>query len=471
MEKGKRLRTVNGETPLPEAMIQHIQSFLTGKEAAQTTLLSKSWYDAWSTRPTLDFDESDFKNRESPEVGFAEFATKSMQRYQDLNLKIESFRLRTVSCRKGVDLLANKLIADAVEMGAADLSLELRSAKFISLRELVGSRLKSLTLDRVHMKSDGTIRDIISCCISIEDLSLSKCTCSIDSKSRKIELNRMNLYELRKLRRLFLEMVYVDTLFFTDFDSRFPRLKDLSVVRCLGYKTIQIASTSLERISFVQFMGKLRGEFDVPNLVDFSCSGVGIPSVSVASSWDCSSSSYISIIHSRPDHARSWFMRLKTLFAELSPSKISLSINTYAFWHLKRNSDEEGGNVVEAMLKPDIVLEDVAIKARCGLDALLVGLFAICRPKLITLLPLPSEEYWRRNDESIDFLCKKLMKEINGPNCGIPDESMFGQFDLKEVNVEVYHEILTEWQPLLLKEPLDLDALSKQKIRFQLRWG
>ncbi|KAH6769808.1 hypothetical protein C2S52_014611 [Perilla frutescens var. hirtella] len=132
MEKGKRLKTVDGEILLPEAMIQLIQSFLTGKEAARTTLLSKSWYNVWLTRPMLDFDQENFTNSDpkSSETMFAEFATKSMTRYRDSNLKIESLRLR---CTRGNanELLANELIVNAMKMGSTDVNLEMSSPTLV----------------------------------------------------------------------------------------------------------------------------------------------------------------------------------------------------------------------------------------------------------------------------------------------------------------------------------------------------
>ncbi|KAL3645015.1 hypothetical protein CASFOL_010195 [Castilleja foliolosa] len=49
-----------GEIQFAEPIIHRLQSFLTGKEAAQTTIVSKSWHSAWLTRPNLDFDDTYF---------------------------------------------------------------------------------------------------------------------------------------------------------------------------------------------------------------------------------------------------------------------------------------------------------------------------------------------------------------------------------------------------------------------------
>lgn len=72
MEKAKK--TESNINVLPEEMIQHIQSFLTGKEAVQTTTLSRSWHKAWLTRPDLNLDYVNFHEI----IPFQEYALKTI---------------------------------------------------------------------------------------------------------------------------------------------------------------------------------------------------------------------------------------------------------------------------------------------------------------------------------------------------------------------------------------------------------
>ncbi|CAA0822011.1 Polyadenylate-binding protein RBP45B [Striga hermonthica] len=78
-----------GEFLLSEPIIHRIQSFLSGKEAARTTVLSKSWRKAWLTRPSLDFGIYDFTFADE----LSRFMDKTIQRYEESNLKIESLTL------------------------------------------------------------------------------------------------------------------------------------------------------------------------------------------------------------------------------------------------------------------------------------------------------------------------------------------------------------------------------------------
>ncbi|KAL0457331.1 UNVERIFIED_CONTAM: hypothetical protein Slati_1072300 [Sesamum latifolium] len=125
--KGKRVEAIDDQLQLPESIIQHIQSFLTGKEAASTAVLSKSWYNSWLTRPALDFDERNFQNQNSDPQNddkFFNFVKRSMERYHGLHLTIESFKLWMNVRDVDSSSLATELIVKAVKMGANGVNLE-----------------------------------------------------------------------------------------------------------------------------------------------------------------------------------------------------------------------------------------------------------------------------------------------------------------------------------------------------------
>ncbi|XP_057771911.1 putative F-box/FBD/LRR-repeat protein At5g56810 [Salvia miltiorrhiza] len=457
MEKRKSNRI---ETPLPESMIHLIQSFLSAKEAAQTTLLCKSWYDAWLTRPALAFNQRNFKNQALEE--FSKFAVKTMRRYQDSNLKIESLRLKMQGCTSSSERLARNLIMDAMKMGATDLKLEffptaytLRSETLLRLSvsgcEIYGHvicpMLKALSLDRVLLKSEDMLADIISCCNLIEELSLSH---SYICTNRCIGLSGKDVPELHKLKRLHLEAVRVDTFLF-DLETRFPCLNDLSLVSCHGYglQAIRVTSFSLQSISIVQAVA-LELEFEVPNLVVFSYSGLGIPSISIEARDE--SESHISIERHHIETS-SWYLDLKKLLAQLNQSRINLTISIVG-------SQPRGIADVDdfqAVAKP-VSVEKLRLEANYDARCILIGLFGICRPKFVTHCWL-GRSWWKLDDQSIRNLCESLI----GPNC---EQYVFGQFDLKEVNMEVYDDDAAEWRPLLLQDEIP----NQRKSRFHLKW-
>ncbi|KAL8485281.1 hypothetical protein ACS0TY_027544 [Phlomoides rotata] len=106
-------------TQLPEEMIQHIQSFLSEKETARTTHLSKSWYAAWLTHPNLDFSYLGHPTS----TAFERFVKKTLQRYEELNRKIQSFMLRMVGRNLISTFMAKEFVVKAMKLGATDLDI------------------------------------------------------------------------------------------------------------------------------------------------------------------------------------------------------------------------------------------------------------------------------------------------------------------------------------------------------------
>ncbi|XP_057771914.1 putative F-box/FBD/LRR-repeat protein At1g66290 isoform X2 [Salvia miltiorrhiza] len=396
MEKCKRM-----EIRLPEAMIHLIQSFLSEEEAARTTLISKSWYNAWLTRPVLVLRHF---HRRSAE--FSEFAVKTLRRYQDSNLKIESLRLKMPRCTITdctVEPLARRLIVDAMKMGATDLNLEFIPPTFVPTmwmptivmpQEVLGSEtllrlslcgceidgnvncsmLKSLSLDRVHLKSADLLESITSCCNSIEELSLSNSyDISNNISNYRTLLSGKNIHELHKLKRLYLEMVIVCNSFFDNLESRFPCLEDMSLVLCSCPPTL-LTSSSLKRISMVQCLAS-RIEFEVPNLAIFSYSAdkhvlSSIISISIKArdEWE----SHISMECHHFRISSSWYRDLHKLLTQLSSSRINLAINI---------GSGSVSDILGAVAKP-VAVENLRVEAEYVVGRIIRCLYRYMSPQV-----------------------------------------------------------------------------------------
>ncbi|KAL3629453.1 hypothetical protein CASFOL_026675 [Castilleja foliolosa] len=476
MEKCKRVES--GEILLPEAIIHHIQSFMTGKEAAQTSVFSKHWYSAWSTRPNLDFNYRDFVNRGHIPGRFKDFVKKTIQRYEELNLTIDSIGLRANWWEKRRLSLYDEWVLKGMQMGATDFKLHLMHplSSFSLPKELLGSenlvrlsaigctidlgvngkvswsKLKSLSLHKVYFEGD-VICDIILSCPLIEELLLSECVFKVhtsDYRRRKLAWST-NLFELRKLRCLSLKEVKIDTSFFCDFSLKFPCLKDLIVDNCHGYKAINISSPSLERISFVVKKKMLRVSFEVPCIRKFTFSGSDLPCLpcfyfGTSSSFVYKWESDISVTCSGNDYGHLtpllWFDKMKRLLVDLSPSRISLTLGITV--------SDVFRDVIQGLskvFKPPVV-DNLRVLTGAPSLAVLSCLFWICRPKFISFTGVKAD--------ILELLCERSFGHM---------------FDLKEVNMEFYDENLSEWGPALsLKALLDAYPENKQNIRFKLRW-
>ncbi|KAG8370091.1 hypothetical protein BUALT_Bualt14G0081500 [Buddleja alternifolia] len=525
MEEGKRSEAINGEIHLPEPIIQHIQSYINGKEAAQTSVVSKSWYNAWLTAPNLDFDARNFQKRRNGESEveaaerFQNFVKKTMQRYQELNLKIVKFRLWMT---KYVSIsVANELITKALKMDVSDLNLDfspqewkpilpyevLEAQRLIRLsaiwceirwpedRKVLCSKLESLSLCKVIVTED-VVWDIISSCPLIENLLLSECTrfrvnriINVTNylilRSPFVEFRRenvgsvvdgpINVSEFHKLKSLLLQKVIVDEHFFSDFSLKFPCLEDLSLHYCNGYKgRRQISSQSLKCISLTQTK-MLWVKFDVPNICKFTFSGTSFPRVSFTSAlkeWE----SHISILCDGNHLKASWFNELKRFLTKLTPSNVTLSLGFFGELSIDHVGEMKG------LPRPELGNLILSRHSKWSISsAFLDGLFWSCRPKVITINGFPrSRVLEKAHNESVELRCKRLIQQLNQSSY-IPNQNVFGQRDLQEVNAEYLEEALTEWTgPLPFAGPRSrvttLFSASTspqygQKVRFRLKWA
>ncbi|KAL0388711.1 UNVERIFIED_CONTAM: hypothetical protein Sradi_2752900 [Sesamum radiatum] len=464
MERGKRIQAINGEIPLPEAIIQHIQSFLDGKQAAQTSVLSKSWYNAWLTRPNVDLDERNFPTIDAKSLipdEFLIFAKKTMERYRNFNLKIESFRLWMRSTRPGSISLANELILGALKMDVNGIDLEFDPPNMsFALPDQVLEFQSLINLSVIGCKIDPPVGG------KKGDQMLTLRSPSIEFDKRNagsVIAAPIKVSEFYKLKCLLLERVTIDTLFFRDFSHKFPCLEDLSIQYCYGYKGIQISSRTIKSISMGQTR-MLRGKFDVPNIRKFSFSGSSIPSLSFTTAsrdWE----SDISLSCSRYHLGVPWFLELKKLLTKLSQSKISLNI----WFLLEKRIDCMGDNQGLPMPVVENLILSMNSRSAVG-SALLDGLFWSFHPKVITLSWFP-RSLNEPNNTLVELLCKKLILQESESSCS-QNQSVLDLHELEDVNVEIREDSRSEWRPLPWKALLDASTSleKKKKVRFLLKW-
>ncbi|KAL3640867.1 hypothetical protein CASFOL_015835 [Castilleja foliolosa] len=482
------------EFQLPEPIIQHIQSFLYEKEAAQTTVLSKSWYSAWLTRPNLELADYYFKTTggydyEGFNYGFSKFAKKTIQRYEESNLTIERLSLDMKTRISSMVDLASELIVRTLKIGVTHLNLScdhctkfvlphavLESEILVQLSlafcEIDRNSIKCLNLESLRMYAVGISRDtiynIISRCPLIRELELS----CIHETQREIGPRApcpTDIPKLCQLKCLVLCNVEFDTLWcFSDLLPKFASLLDLTLEECKNVR--KVCSPSLERLTF-EPSHRSRVEFDVPSIKKFTLRRSGInhsvfPLVCFKSTSSKYWESHVSIKSYDPLKT-SLFLELNQLLNELSQSKIYLSLD----FGSRDSFDYEVGDI-EGLPKPQVENVTVDIKYLSSLScyALFDGLFWLCRPRFITqsLLPEWSIDAKKNND----FVCKTLVQGMKG-TCSFQSLYKYGLCDLEEVNVEIYDETVPVWRPLPLESFLGPSKrlVEEQKIRFHMKWN
>ncbi|KAL3849992.1 hypothetical protein ACJIZ3_011874 [Penstemon smallii] len=506
---------------LPKEVMHHIQSFISSREAAQICLLSKSWYTAWCTRPTLSFDERDFRRT----GGFANLTRKTIQRYRDSNLKVPTFRLCMNKISGLSTHLANELILDALKLGVIDLKFEIvdsdSNLKFeyvssyvlpfqvfaaaTSLRKLdvfgctiaidrilpvghvASSRLTSLTLFNVSI-GDDTITSILLGCPLIEDFNVLDCK---GLKKINVSMMQYNLKKFRVERRLFCQSTLSLSI---EFEK--PRLGSVSNGQNSVSEYRNLSSLTLKYVKIDNnFFHNFSHKFPcLEDLTIYRCSGYGeveilgpalkhislthmskldkaefdVPSIqkfelSVVnlpsmSFTTCSREWESSIKLSEHVVDVSWFNMLRKFLAELSQSRISLHVNIFM--------GNEFVYVQTSRGFPIPVVENLMLRVcpestMCA--ALLKNLFWSCHPRFITLSGYNNLE--ERNKKMLGLLCKKYRKRNV--------ENLHRLRYLEQVNVEFFDKTLMQWQSFPPRELCFVVSKLKkvgEKIRFRLRW-
>lgn len=213
---------------LPDEIACHILSFLTTREAALSSLLSKRWRNLFAFTPNLRFEEKDFVYRISDvdiPCSFRDFLDRVLAvsgnspikkfslKYRDAVVSDHTNRWICNVLSRGV---LDRLHLDVISKGVTSLSLEVFTCKtLVKLklgREFVIDMipenaslpaLKTLFLDRIRISNRHRcpFEALLSACPVLEELVMR----NLDSVGRK----HLNV-SCRTLQRLTLHCLWVD---------------------------------------------------------------------------------------------------------------------------------------------------------------------------------------------------------------------------------------------------------------------
>ncbi|KAH0640074.1 hypothetical protein KY285_036660 [Solanum tuberosum] len=314
---------------LSDCLIHKILSFLSFKEAAKMSILSKTWLRAWSTHPNLEF-KVDYLNDNMKKVD------SIMERYHDGKIPIERFELSDSSYSQEIFPLFDKWLHIALQNGVKDIIFgvprytsytlpifTIFAAK--SLRELV---LNGFNLKRVSLSSDVVNYN------SLRKLSLSYI--SLDDNMLQTLLNKCSLIVSLVLEHCFgLEKIELLNL---------QRIKSVTI-KTFRNQRVKIEAPTLEHLYYFD-AGEGYPMLDIinaPNLVSLEYIGDQIPKTFVDANlqWNChprkiflvTTSKMISCFMDR-------LMNMKSSSHESRPLRCKLQeVTTYKFdwenqnWH------------------------------------------------------------------------------------------------------------------------------------------
>lgn len=162
---------------LPNELLYHILSFLSTKEAALTSVLSKRWRNLFAFVPYLEFDDSVFlhpEERKREKEGILQSFMDFVDRVLDLqgDSLIKTFSLK---CKTGVDSdHVDRWICNVLARGVSDLDLFIDFRDLYSLPHEVGVS-RTLVVLRVGSESDLYWWQKFLCLPMLKTLVLDSC--------------------------------------------------------------------------------------------------------------------------------------------------------------------------------------------------------------------------------------------------------------------------------------------------------
>ncbi|KAM3356905.1 putative FBD-associated F-box protein [Capsicum galapagoense] len=337
---------------LPECLIQEILGFLRYDEATKTSILSKTWLQAWSTLPNLKFT-ADFY-----EVNM-DLVDNIMERYRDENIPIEKFELSKSysSCSPRIVPMFYRWLDVALQNGVKYLVFRIRNLPLPiftilaakSLKELVLTNcdltcaslssgvvncpsLRKLSLIKVYLDED-MLQTLLNSCPLIESFTLKDC----------MDLIKIELLNLQKIKSVSIWnninqhiKIQAPTLEYLSY-SGYP-LEELNIVECQNLKSLQLSHMYIYDPSFYNLISRCQslkvlkfqhcwctGRIEAPNLVSLEYMGDQIPELKIARESSQLEHSKIILLRCYDNIDAAWFCKLRKFLSNLTSwSQVSL---------------------------------------------------------------------------------------------------------------------------------------------------
>lgn len=313
---------------LPEGILQHIISFLSFKQAVQTSTLSKIWKQAWLTYPILNVDRTD-KDPERRRVILTYLGQTLLKRDMEmisitklvLKMELTSYEASYIEQSlqyavrgdvKELELVFNNLHSRWLY----NLPSFVLWCKSITVLKLVGCKLelqsrvnlpslRNLSLAQIDA-SDQVIDYVVSGCPLIEFLRIDDCLelkslklfnldklkkikVSFNEKLERVEINASNVHSLsitytvtpcwinvvlcKNLKQLKLWSLSITDEWLCNEISELLLLEYLDVACCMNLESILISSSRLKTLFIGGCINLVEAKIEAPSLSAFSYQG------------------------------------------------------------------------------------------------------------------------------------------------------------------------------------------------------
>ncbi|PHT39103.1 hypothetical protein CQW23_22676 [Capsicum baccatum] len=291
---------------LPECLIQEILGFLRYDEATKTSILSKTWLQAWSTLPNLKFT-ADFY-----EVNM-DLVDNIMERYRDENIPIERFELSKSysSCSPRIVPMFYRWLDVALQNGVKYLVFRIRNLPLPIFTILAAKSLQELVLTNCDLTCASLSSGVVNC-----------------PSLRKLSLIKNNINQHIKIQAPTLEHLSY---------SGYP-LEELNIVECQNLKSLELSHMYIYDPSFYNLISRCQslkvlkfqhcwctGRIEAPNLVSLEYMGDQIPELKIARESSQLEHSKIILLRCYDNIDAAWFCKLRKFLSNLTSwSQVSL---------------------------------------------------------------------------------------------------------------------------------------------------
>ncbi|KAK2990060.1 hypothetical protein RJ640_025423 [Escallonia rubra] len=504
---------------LPGIVIHRILSFLPTKEAARTSVLSKTWLHFWSTNTTLDFNQAYFgrtlqkslfakwfpKSRPKWER-FVNFVDETLRRYINEKIRIQTFRLSITIVDADLASLVDDWLGIAVQNGVEELHLHVslyNCSSYVlppivcsasSLKKMVlkgckveyyslGDKIKCCSLDTLCLFNvcieEPVIQYLITSCPLIRKMVIG----SVDGFGR-ICVPNLKKFEIRAPQERVVELEAPRLESFT-YNSRLGQGRPcaFNIEESQAVSRLCLTGSSITSDVFQSIVSKFP-------MLEFLCLNhcSKLESISISSIFlkrlslryckklveaNIDAPNLLSVHYKgtpgqyffRGDIDTTSFVNLREFLTKTRESELFRLVvdagNCCFNIDDLRGLDFPPGLEVEHL---DLVIS-CCEPVRCR--ALLDGLFWSCHPKSLSL-------HWGTlsSNEFVRFLYQKLMARAENPKCCDFREIKCWRHYLNDVKIESSEGSCKRYWPLkrktLVGAPPTLEKL--QDIRFTLQW-
>ncbi|XP_074284630.1 uncharacterized protein LOC141609476 [Silene latifolia] len=435
--------TVDRISELPEFILHNILSMLDTKEAGRASVLSKRWYDVWSSIPVLDFH---FQYFDTDKIqSFLGFIDRTMQRYFTQKYRIMKLNLELRMVNEKIELLVDKWLKIAVQNQVEKLEFQVhdqhspvyrlpeflfraKSLKVLTCGNVVMpyyETMELISLEYLHLIVKNVDVDmfqrIITFCplveldITIEELGkislpwtrkMNEGTEFVDSGIMQSNFKasplrnfayhglfrcitwpwNMNVVALKNLRKLEIVCATITDDIVFELAHGLVALERLVLATCTGLKCIEVSSISLKDLAIVECEDLTEVTVDAPNLLEFWYNCELETPLSLSRVQDHCNAQFFPLFV-LDSITTVWLVKLKKFLVETSAFK-SLLIELSNSLQIEIE-EEQLKNVVTG---PSYKLRELKLRetsawdsTKSSLTAFLDGLFWCCHPDILSI--------------------------------------------------------------------------------------